>query len=108
MHDIIMIIMLVSMTLSLMQDHSGSTEENKSALNYPDNDKHAISITLPATVGYFVHDLDYDFENNYMAGPSCFGYSDCPVERKNIIGPLLALARKGQCNRVFDTTAKKN
>ena len=66
--------MLVSMTLSLMQGHNGSAMQ-KSCVEHFSTSKQAISITLTATVGPFLRDLD--FANVYLARPSgsCISYS---------------------------------
>ena len=47
--------MLISMTLTLMQGHSGSADEQKSALSYLDNKAGLNSVSR-----------DLDFENIYI------------------------------------------
>ena len=61
-------LMLVFMTLTLMQGHSGSVKK-KNLLSIISTTKQAISIKFAITVGLFV--LDLDFENVYRTGPSC-------------------------------------
>ena len=57
------LLVLILMTLTLVQGHSGSANANKSALNYLEN-KQATSITLATTVGHYLRDLE--FENVYI------------------------------------------
>ena len=53
------------MTLTLMQDHSGSpvkAQQQNSALNYYlDNLSKQMSIKLATTVGHLLRDLDFEF-----------------------------------------------
>ena len=60
-------LMLVSMTLTLMQGHSGSAEGKKFNFRIISTSKQIISVKLATTVGHFLHDLHCDFENIYMA-----------------------------------------
>ena len=50
--------MLVSMTLTLTQDHSGSAEAKQNQRWMISTSKQAISISFATTVGHFLHDLD--------------------------------------------------
>ena len=54
--------MLVSMTLTLMPGHSGSTNDKTLSAT-----EQAISIKLATKVGHFLRDLDLDFANVNMA-----------------------------------------
>ena len=67
-------LMLVLMTLTLMQGHSGSAKarNQRSMLSAT---KQAISIKLATKVGHFLRDLDLDFANVYMA--SLLTFSHC-------------------------------
>ena len=69
--DLWMPYMPVSMTLTLMQCHSGSAKANDQRFMLSVT-KQAISIKLSTTVGHFLRDLDLDFANVYMACPTCF------------------------------------
>ena len=63
--------MLLLMTLTLMQGHSGSAKANNQRRMLSAT-KQAVSIKPGAKVGIFDLDLDIDFANVYMACPSCF------------------------------------
>ena len=63
-------ILLVSMTLPLMQGHSGSAKTKHQRCMLLETN-HAISINIATTVGHFLRDLDLDFATVYMACPSC-------------------------------------
>ena len=60
---------LVSMTLTLMQVHSGSVKARNERC-FMSTTKQAISIKRATTVRHFLRDLD--IENAYMACPACF------------------------------------
>ena len=69
-------LMLVLMTFTLMQGHSGSAKANNqccmlSATKQAITKYYIISIKLAKTVGHFLCDHDLDFANVYMACPSC-------------------------------------
>ena len=70
----IYMLMLVSMTLTLMQDHSGSANANNQRCMLSATEQ-AISFELAATPGHFPSDLDLDFANVYMACPHYFCFS---------------------------------
>ena len=54
------ILMLILMTLTLMQGHSGSAKaQAKHQRGIISTSKQAISIKLAATVGQFLRDLDF-------------------------------------------------
>ena len=63
-------VMLVSMTLTLMQGHSGSANA-KNQRSMLSASKQAISISAAAVGDYFLRDLDFDFANVYMPWQSC-------------------------------------
>ena len=63
--------MLVSMTLSLTQGHSGS-EKAKILFQIIWTTKQATSIKLATTVGHFLCDLDFASATVYMAWPVLF------------------------------------
>ena len=62
-------LMLVSMTLPLMQGHSGLAKAKDQRWIISTN-KHAISTKLATTVGHFLRDLH--FENVDIAWPTCY------------------------------------
>ena len=64
------LLMLVSMTLTLMQGHSGSAKAKNQRCMLSAT-KQAISIELATTVGHFLLDLDLDFANVYMDCLTC-------------------------------------
>ena len=72
--------MLVLMTLTLMQGHSGSAKAKNQRCMLSET-KQAISIKLATTVDlffkYILHDLD--FANVYMASPTCFFWVFLPL-----------------------------
>ena len=57
--------MLVLMTLTLMQGHSGLVNAKRQRCMLSAT-KHAIRIKLATAVGHFLHDLDFDFANVYI------------------------------------------
>ena len=63
------ILMLILMTLTLMQHHSGSAKQKHQRCMLLAT-KQAISIKLATMVGHFLCDLDLDFANVYVACPS--------------------------------------
>ena len=62
-------LMLILMTLTFVQGHSGSAKA-KSRRSMLSAAKQAISIKLAIAVGHFLHDVVLDFAND-MACPSC-------------------------------------
>ena len=64
-------LVLVLMTLTLMQAHSGSAKE-KCHRWICSTTKQAISMKRATAVGHLLRDLD--FENAYISGPTCFRF----------------------------------
>ena len=69
-------LILIVMTWTLMQGHSGSVKANNERFMLSAT-KQAVSIKFATMVGHFLHDLDLEFANIYMTCSSfyLFAYS---------------------------------
>ena len=74
-------LMLVSMALTLMQDHSGSGKRETYQRCMLSASKPAISIKLAATVGTFLRDLDLDFANILYGLSSLLIFLHCKASK---------------------------